>query len=53
MKKRHLLTALVALSLAATACVVHDREVVRDDHEHDHDHDRPVERERVDVNVRP
>jgi hypothetical protein len=51
MKKRHLLTALVALSLAASACVVHDREVVRDDHEHDHDHDRPVER--VDVNVRP
>jgi hypothetical protein len=53
MKMRHLLTALVALSLAATACVVHDREVVRDDHEHDHDHDhdRPVER--VDVNVRP
>ena len=49
MKKRHLLTALVALSLAASACVVHDRDVVRDDHEHDHD--RPAER--VDVNVRP
>jgi hypothetical protein len=51
MLKRHLLTVLVALSFAAAGCVVHDRDVVRDDRDHHDDH--PVDREHVDVNVRP